>query len=471
MKMVLVVSALMIAASSVSGASDGIKNGVHGYTPKRYVAPKEAAVIERLEWFKDQKLALMMHFGIYSTLGLKESWPLSDADSKWSRSEVDWTKDSDEFKRQYMNLIKAFNPVRFDPVKWAKAAKEDGFRYVIFTTKHHDGFCLYDSKYSTFKVTAPECPFSSDKRADIVKGVFDAFRAEGLGIAAYFSKPDWHNEDYWENFGVGRTVDRRPTYDVRKNPQKWARFREYTKNQIVELVRDYGKIDVIWLDGGQVKRSAGLDIDIEDIIAEARKYNPALISADRTAGGACENVITPEQSIPKEPIAVPWESCITIGRWWGYHFEDEYKPVRKIVHMLIDVVAKGGNLALNVGPQPDGRLPHQALKRMAALGVWLKGNGEAIYETRPLPPFRKGDWAFTRNRKTGAECAIRLWKEGENKVLRQTIPLAGNTAVRSVKHLASGMSVPFTASAEGITLALPEKFPFDENADVFVLQP
>ncbi|MBQ6142253.1 MAG: alpha-L-fucosidase [Kiritimatiellae bacterium] len=456
--------AVAACTASALAAKDGIKDGVHGYTPKGYVQPKEPEVRERLEWFKDQKLALMMHFGLYSTIGLTESWPLSDGDARWSRREVDWTKDSDEFKRQYIGLARAFNPVRFEPAKWAKAAKEDGFRYVIFSTKHHDGFCLYDSKYSNFKVTSPECPFSKDSRADIVKGVFDAFRAEGLGIAAYFSKPDWHNDDYWEGFGVGRTVNRMPTYDVKKNPKKWARFREYTKNQIVEIVRDYGKIDIIWLDGGQVQRRCGLDIDIEGIIAEARKYNPALISVDRTAGGPCENVITPEQTVPKTPIAVPWESCITIGKSWGYHFEDEYKPVRKIVHMLIDVVAKGGNLALNVGPQPDGRLPRQALERMAALGAWLKVNGEAIYDTRPMPPFRKGDWAFTRNRKTGAEYAIRLWKEGEAKAGRQTVP--GVDAAKVV-HLGSGCEAQCAKLADGVAFDLPADFKADENADVF----
>ena len=460
-------AAFVLAAAAAAFAAeidDGIKDGTHGYTPKGYVQPKESEVRERLEWFKDQKLALMMHFGIYSTIGLKESWPLSDADAKWSRSEVDWTKDPDEFKCQYMGLAKAFNPVRFDPAKWAKVAKEDGFRYVIFTTKHHDGFCLYDSKYSDYKVTSPECPFSKDKRADIVKGVFDAFRAEGLGIAAYFSKPDWHNDDYWENFGIGRTVNRRPTYDVKKNPEKWARFREYTKNQIVEIVRDYGKVDIIWLDGGQVKRSAGLDIGIEDIIAEARKYNPGLISVDRTAGGPCENVITPEQTVPKEPIAVPWESCITIGKCWGYHFDDTYKPVRQLVHMLIDVVAKGGNLALNVGPQPDGRLPPPAVERMNALGAWLKVNGEAIYETRPLPPFRKGDWAFTKNRRTGAEYAIRLWKDKEKRGGRQALPCV--TAAKVV-HVGTGREFVCEKTVDGATVDLPADFKIDANADVF----
>ena len=460
-------AASVLAAAPIAcavEADDGIKDGVHGWTPKGYVQPPEPEVRERLEWFKDQKLALMMHWGLYSTVGIVESWALSDADAKWSRREVDWTKDGDEFKRQYYGLAKSFNPLRFEPEKWAKTAKDCGFKYLIFTTKHHDGFCLYDSKHSDYKVTAPECPFSTDGRADIVKHVFDAFRAEGLGIAAYFSKPDWHSTDYWEDCGVGRTTTRYPTYDVKQNPAKWAKFREYTKNQIIEIVRDYGRVDVIWLDGGQVKRSRGLDIGIEDIIAEARKYNPGLISADRTAGGPCENLITPEQKVPEEPIAVPWESCITMGKWWGYHFDDTYKPVRQLVHMLIDVVAKGGNLALNVGPQPDGRLPPQAVERMNALGAWLKVNGKAIYETRPLPPFRKGDWAFTKNRKTGAEYAIRLWKDKEKRGGRQTLP---GVSAAKVVHVGTGREFVCEKTADGAAFDLPADFKIDANADVF----
>ena len=264
---------------------DCIVNGVHGYTPDGYVEPAEPDVRKRLEWFKDQKLGLMMHFGIYSLLGVVESWPLSDEDAWWSRRQIDWTDDGEALKRQYWDLRRSFNPVRLQPGKWASLARENGFRYLVFTTKHHDGFCLFDTKHTDFKVTNPECPFSKNPRADIVRNVFDAFRAEGLGIAAYFSKPDWHCEDFWEGHGVGRATTRLPTYDVAADPAKWSRFREFTKSQIVELVRDYGPVDIIWLDGGQVQRRCGLDIGIEEIIAEARKANPGLISVDRGAGG------------------------------------------------------------------------------------------------------------------------------------------------------------------------------------------
>lgn len=470
-KSIVLTAAVVIAAGTLCGDNarkmdkDSIINGVHGYMPANYVQPKEEAVLKRLEWFKDQKLALMMHWGIYAQSGNIESWPLSDSDASWSRSYVDWIDDAEEFKAQYWRLATSFNPVRFRPDVWASLAQQNGFRYLVFTTKHHDGFCMFDSKYSNFKVTSPNCPFSKNPKANIVKHVFDAFREKGLGIAAYFSKPDWSHPDYWENRGLGYKTDRMPSYDVTKEPARWERFVQFTKNQILELVNDYGPIDAIWLDGGQVQRNCGLDIRIEEIIAEARKTTPGLISVDRTAGGTCENVITPEQTVPPKPLAVPWESCVTMGTGFSYRFDDVYKSPRELIHLLIDIVAKGGNLALNVAPGPDGRLPREAISRMKAMGAWLSNNGEAIYGTRPVAPYRTKDWAFTKKKNT--IYAIRLWTDKAYGIRRMRCPLADPQRVGCVKHLATGTVLPFTVEGKEVCFTIPADIFPDDYADAF----
>ena len=469
-----VIEAIWANANSAFGekAGDAVVDGVHLYTPRNYVAPTEPAVIEHLEWFKDQKFGLFMHFGVYSELGITESWPLSDRDSRWSRRGIEWAQ-GDEFKRCYIDLYRSFNPVRINAANWAKAAKESGCKYLIFTTKHHDGFCLWDTKYSDFKTTNPNCPFSTNPKADIVRHVFDAFRAEGLGISCYFSKPDWHHPDYWENCGIGRTVSRNPTYDWNKDKERWGRFREYTRNQLLELLTGYGKIDVIWLDGGQVRPQNGQDIRLGEILAEARKTQPWLISADRTVGGPNENFITPEQTIPEKPLAVPWESCITLGgkHSWGYHYDDTYKPPRKVIQMLVDVVAKGGNLAIDVGPRPDGLLPKPAVEVLKTVGTWLRANGEAIYATRVAAPFRTKDWAYTRGKDGKFTYAIRLWREGEKQDRRLVMDCANAEQVVKVTHLATGREIEAKADAEKrLVLTVPAGLKFDAIADAFRLE-
>ena len=154
-----------------------IVQGVHNYSAAEgYVRPTDPRVLEKLEWFQDQKLALMMHWGPYSQLGVVESWALSDADAGWSRTGIDWEADGRSFKEQYFGLNKTFNPIRFDPEKWAKTAAEAGIRYLVFTTKHHDGFCMWDSKYSDYKITGEDCPFHTHRYADICGHLFEAFR-------------------------------------------------------------------------------------------------------------------------------------------------------------------------------------------------------------------------------------------------------------------------------------------------------
>ena len=469
----LFVSAALAVAAALASPLWGaekpqIIDGTHGYYAGGYVEVTDPLVKAEIEKFRDRKLALMMHFGVYTQLGIHESWPLVDAEAKWSRSLVDWT-DGEGLKRDYLGMMRSFNPVRLQSERWAAIAKRNGFKYLVFTTKHHDGFCLFDSKYSDFKVTNPECPFSRNKNADIVRSVFDAFRAEGLAISCYFSKPDWHHPDYWDNCGVGSRTTRWPSYDVKKDPERWARFVAFTRNQILELVRDYGPFECLWLDGGQVQRRAGLDINVEDIVAEARKIRPGLIAADRTAGGMAENIITPEQTVPEKPLSVPWESCVTMGTGFSYRYDDTYKSPRELIHLLVDVVAKGGNLALNVAPGPDGRLPQPAVDRMNAMGDWLRKNGAAIYGTRVLAPYRIGDWAFTQG-KDGSAYAICLWKGDESGISGIVVPEAfDGRAVRRVVHLATGMEVPFERTGEGLLLRLPAGVELDALADAFRL--
>ena len=446
-----------------------ITGGIHSYQPENYIPPSDLQVQQRLETFRDRKLGLMIHFGLYSQLGIIESWPLVDAEASWSRCQVDWT-DGESFKREYLGLIKSFNPLRLQPEVWAETTRRNGFKYLVFTTKHHDGFCLFDSKHSNFKVTSPACPYSTHAQPDIVRAVFDAFRAKGLGISCYFSKPDWHHVDYWENFGLGYQTDRMPSYDVEEQPERWARYRQFVRNQILELMSGYGQIDCLWLDGGQVQRRYGLDIGIEDIVAEARKLQPGLIAVDRAVGNTCEDVITPEQTVPPVPLSMPWESCITMGGGFSYRYDDTFKSPRELVHLLIDVVAKGGNLALNVAPGPDGRLPTPAVERMDAMGEWLKGNGEAIYATRVLAPYRVGDWAFTQD-KEGVRYAIRLWREGEARERTLQLPESLPFQVGSVVRLATGERSDVHSEKGRYTFDFAADDHPDPFADAFRLEP
>lgn len=380
-----------------------ILNGVHDYSAEKDYVEPSIEIKNKLEEFKDMKLGFMIHFGLYSQMGILASWGLVDAEKSWSREDNEygdhpnWQSDGKKLRKEYFDLKKSFNPIRFNPNEWAELASNNCFKYLIFTTKHHDGFCLWDTKQTDFKVTDKNCPFSTHEKADVVKHVFDAFREKGLSIGAYFSKPDWHSDDYWEKDYAGETT-RMPTYNVLTNPEKWQSFIKYTHNQLNELVSDYGKIDILWLDGGQVCKKRGLDIKLENIVPKLRKINPELIVVDRTAGGEYENYITPEMTIPKNVMHAPWESCLTLGKDFHYVYDDDYKSKDALIQTLMEIVCKGGNLALNVSPQPDGRMPRNAIKVLNAFGDWLKKYGEAVFKTRPCAPYKVNDFYYTQTK-------------------------------------------------------------------------
>lgn len=428
-------------------ADQVIRNGVHRYTGEDGYVEPPLAVKEKLSWFQDQKLALMVHMGLYCEIGVTASWGLSDYDASWSRKDIeDWPMTGQEYREMYFGLNRSFNPVRFHPEQWARLAAENGFKYVIFTTKHHDGFCLWDTRETDYKTTSPDCPYSRNKNADIVKAVFDAFRNEGLGIAAYFSKPDWHSGYYWaEGMEHSKETWRMTSYDPAEHPELWEKFVAYTQNQILELTTQYGNVDILWLDGGQVNPRNGLDIRLGEVVEKIRKQNPSLIVADRTVGGEYENYVTPEQTVPEKAMKIPWESNLSLGKNYTFRFDDTYKDLKTVVRLLIDVVCKGGNLALNISPQPDGRFPKQAVDIMKGIGGWLRKYGEAIYGTRCCAPYKKGTAAFT---KKGENAFCFVMEDSELPRSEIRIPFQGE--ISEIELMNTGETVEFERTAEGI---------------------
>jgi alpha-L-fucosidase len=407
----------------------------------------------RLAWFQDQKFGLFVHWGPYSQKGCLESWPLVWKDRSWSNPAIQTREQMEAFRREYWALPTTFNPERFDPSAWARLAKMAGMKYVVLTTKHHDGFAMFDTKLSDYRVTHPSVPFSKHRRANIARELFNAFRAEDLAVGAYFSKPDWRHPDYWEPGKFAE--DRHPTYDPQADPAKWSRYAAFVQGQIRELVADYGRIDILWLDGGWV-RPPKQAINLAKIVADARAKQPWLLVANRT-GGEFEDFLTPEQKVSQTPVLdKAWESCMTMGAQWSYSANDTYKPARTLMHTLIDVVAKGGNLLLNIGPGPDGQLPPPAVARLEEIGEWMAVNFECVHGTRPLAPYREGDWAYTRR----GDVSYAIWMPPNDEVPAElAIPkLAVPEGARVMFLGARGSAaLQWTRSGEGIVVKIPDR--------------
>ena len=407
-----------------------------------YVWPTDPQVLTKLKHWQDQKFGVLMHWGLYSVPGIVESWSICSED--WIVRERKPTYEED--KAWYWSQKDSLNPVNFDPSKWADVMKKAGMKYMIFTTKHHDGFCMFDTKYTDFSIA--HGPFGKDPRHNIAKEVFNAYRNKGFMIGCYFSKPDWHCKWFWNPYYA--TPNRRINYKKQQHPDWWQNYRKFTQNQLNELTTDYGNIDILWLDGGWI---TGEEIGLDTILVDARKRNPGMISVDRTIRGKNENYQTPEQGIPAKQLDIPWESCITLSHAWGWTPNAKFKSPNKVIGILSEIVAKGGCLALGVGPKADGTLQPEVVNTLLKIGSWLNKNGQAIYSTVNAAHYNDGKVWFTADKNGKTLYAIYALEDGEKTP--KTITWTENKPKGKLILLQNGKSVKYTVKGNQVTVTLP----------------
>jgi alpha-L-fucosidase len=317
---------------------------------------------DRLAWFRELGFGLFIHWSLDAQLGLVISHSMVGADKAY-------------LERFVNELPESFNPRRFDPGEWARLAKLAGMRYVVFTTKHHSGFCMYDTRTTDFSIM--RTPYGQD----ITRQVVEAFRREGIAIGFYFS-PD----DFWTLHQQGLDVSRRrPEAQPVSNP----RLMDHDKAQLRELLTRYGPIDIIFLDG-----------PAEELRELCWELQPNIV----VTRGAME---TPEQRLPGQPLPGPWEACFTMGDQWQYRpTHEHYKTGTQLINMLIETRAKGGNLLLNIGPHPEGFIPPEQERLLREMALWNFINREAIFDIRPWHVTNEGDIWFTQARNADTVYAI-----------------------------------------------------------------
>lgn len=411
----------------------------------------------KMEWWEDARFGMFIHWGLYSIPA--GEWNGETHHAEWIRTTAHIPLDV------YDTLVNYFNPVLFDADEWVRTARDAGMKYIVITSKHHDGFSLFDSEYSDFDVMST--PF----RRDILSEMADACKKHDIVLCFYHSIMDWHHPDYlprrdWEKDRTGEGAD-------------MSRFIVYLKGQLKELTTRYGRVGVLWFDGeweDTWTHEMGVDlynyasslqpgIIINNRVDKGRQGMQGMTSSDEYKG----DFGTPEQEVP--PTGLPgtyWESCITLNDHWGYNKADNnWKSTDQVIRMLADIASKGGNLLLNVGPKPDGTFPEESIEILSGAGEWMGKNSEAIYGTGPSP-FRYLPWGRctvkTAGRNTNLYLHVFNWPDNG----QLAVPGLGGQ-VKKVFLLAGGESLRYEDKGSGIMINVPAMAPDAVNTVIVVV--
>ncbi|HHS13414.1 MAG TPA: hypothetical protein ENN03_06555 [bacterium] len=410
----------------------------------------------RLDWWREARFGLFIHWGLYAVPG--GEWNGETRYGEWIRSTARIPLET------YDEFVHAFNPVHFDAEEWVSAALEAGMRYMVITTKHHDGFCLFDSKFTDFDIMST--PFQRDIMAELS----EVARGRGLRLGWYHSIMDWHHPDYlprrdWED---DRTAD----------GADFTRYVAYLRNQVTELLTGYGNVDIMWFDGeweNTWKPACGRAL--YDLCLDLQ---PSVIVNNRVGGGrsGMEGMTrdgrysgdfgTPEQQIPAAGLSgVDWETCMTMNNHWGYNKHDHnHKSAAELIRILADIVSKGGNFLLNVGPRPDGRFPKASVDRLREIGEWMKVNGDAVYGTQ-AGPFANLEWGRCTQKALdsgGTRLFLHVFDWPGDRKLR--VPGIFNSPLRAVLMAAPGQALTVFRDEDAIVIELPRRAPDARNSVV-----
>ena len=342
------------------------------------VAQPFTSVADNLEWWKDSRFGMFIHWGPVSLKG----------------TEISWSRGKEIQIEEYDALYKHFNPVKFNALEWVQVAKAAGMKYIVFTSKHHDGFCEWNTKYSDYNIM--NTPF----HRDVMKELSEACKKEGMALGFYHSTCDWHNPDFPLTSPGG---------SVKRTTSNIDRYTEYLKNQSVEIIKNYGPLLVMWYDVPQQFDS----VRGQSVINYIRKVQPDILVNNRT--GAKGDFDTPEQRVGSFQINRPWETCMTIGRQWAWKPNDEVKSLEQCLHSLIRSAGGGGNLLFNVGPKPDGTIEPLQVERLKEMGQWLEKFGYTIYGTRG-GPFKPTDWGVSTRKGNKIYLHILKWVGNSPKI-------------------------------------------------------